>query len=812
MAGTGLTGGGATGSVTLNVDAGTGANQIVQLDGSARLPAVDGSQLTGVSDSSKLPLAGGTLTGSLVMNSAGAYIDYRPNAVACADGEVLKWVAASTRWECGTDTAGTGDFLANGTVAMTGNLNMGAQNIINVGTVDGVDVSALNTTVGALTTTDIPEGANLYFTDARAKTAAVVDSTAGSETDQAPSVAAMKSYVLANGGVGDFLKDGSVAMTGNLDLGTNELVGNGGTQGIYIGPTGNVGIGTNQDINRLDVEGYGQFMIGDNTDSVIWAQGLLRRRNDATSPGANFGIGWGMVLEGSTDNDYATAGQISNFWEVAQTNDTTDRDSSLSFFTMQDNNLSEKLRINSAGNLSIKGGRVLSWVGSFGTFLNEPFIKGDALGISMGVCTNSDCSARSNWLSFDSQTFNVFSERVIVPWGVSSLPGITFEGSTSGKFSPAFNEVGFSTVGTERMRIDTNGNVGIGKTTPGAMLDVNGDIRATQICDELGGNCKDISTGWGSGSGDITEVVAGTGLTGGGTTGSVTLNVDVGTTAGKIVQLDGTGKLPAVDGSQLTGISATDATKLPLTGGTLTGTLVMNTASAYLDYRPNAVACADGEVLKWVAASTRWECGTDNTGGAGGGDFFADGSVSMTGNLDLGTNLLVGNGGTSGVAIDATGNVGVGTTTPSSALEVNGVVTATNLLLTSDARYKRDIEPLDDPIEKLMQIEGVSYFWDQEAFPHINFSDKKQFGFIAQEIRKVYPEVVNENSEGMLSVNYPALIPAVVEAIKKLTKEHAQLKDENNSLKREIASLKEENAKLKKRMDKIEAWIKSQKE
>ena len=61
----------------------------------------------------------------------------------------------------------------------------------------------------------------------------------------------------------------------------------------------------------------------------------------------------------------------------------------------------------------------------------------------------------------------------------------------------------------------------------------------------------------GGGAGDITSVVAGTGLTGGATSGDATLNVDVGTTAGKIVQLDGSGRLPSVDGSQLTGVSTT---------------------------------------------------------------------------------------------------------------------------------------------------------------------------------------------------------------------------------------------------------------
>jgi hypothetical protein len=55
------------------------------------------------------------------------------------------------------------------------------------------------------------------------------------------------------------------------------------------------------------------------------------------------------------------------------------------------------------------------------------------------------------------------------------------------------------TVGTTQIVL-ANGNVGIGTTAPGAKLDVNGTIRAPEICDESGANCKDISLGWGSAS------------------------------------------------------------------------------------------------------------------------------------------------------------------------------------------------------------------------------------------------------------------------------------------------------------------------
>jgi hypothetical protein len=85
------------------------------------------------------------------------------------------------------------------------------------------------------------------------------------------------------------------------------------------------------------------------------------------------------------------------------------------------------------------------------------------------------------------------------------------------------------------------------------------DGTAGQILTTNGSGVVGWSTVSGGGGGDITAVNAGTGLTGGGIAGDVTLAVDVGTAAGKIVQLDGSAKLPAVDGSQLTNIAHTPA-------------------------------------------------------------------------------------------------------------------------------------------------------------------------------------------------------------------------------------------------------------
>jgi hypothetical protein len=84
----------------------------------------------------------------------------------------------------------------------------------------------------SLDTDDVSEGStNQYFTSTRAKTAAVVNSTAGSETDQAPSVSAMKSYVTANGGTVNSVNSIS-PVAGNVTLTTDNI--NQGSTNLYF--------------------------------------------------------------------------------------------------------------------------------------------------------------------------------------------------------------------------------------------------------------------------------------------------------------------------------------------------------------------------------------------------------------------------------------------------------------------------------------------------------------------------------------------------------------------------------------------------
>jgi hypothetical protein len=119
-------------------------------------------------------------------------------------------------------------------------------------------------------------------------------------------------------------------------------------------------------------------------------------------------------------------------------------------------------------------------------------------------------------------------------------------------------------------------------------------------------------------------------------------------------------------------------------------------------------------------------------------------------------------------------------------LDVSGMVRANTAVFTSDLRYKQNVKTLTNATESLSKLRGVSYTWKTSEFPDKMFDSYEHYGFIAQEVLEVLPEVVGEDSEGYLSVEYLALIPVLVEAIKeqniRINQLELLLEINNNSL------------------------------
>ncbi|MCP4746646.1 MAG: tail fiber domain-containing protein [Desulfobacteraceae bacterium] len=123
------------------------------------------------------------------------------------------------------------------------------------------------------------------------------------------------------------------------------------------------------------------------------------------------------------------------------------------------------------------------------------------------------------------------------------------------------------------------------------------------------------------------------------------------------------------------------------------------------------------------------------------------------------------------LAIRGDGNVGIGKIDPDDKLDVAGYVRANGTRLSSDARWKENIEPLDNALEIVAQLRGVSYDWVDPSR-----GESRQIGVIAQEVEKVLPQVVHTGSQGYKSVEYSKLVAPLIEAVKALKAENQALR------------------------------------
>ena len=105
-------------------------------------------------------------------------------------------------------------------------------------------------------------------------------------------------------------------------------------------------------------------------------------------------------------------------------------------------------------------------------------------------------------------------------------------------------------------------------------------------------------------------------------------------------------------------------------------------------------------------------------------------------------------------------------------LDASGNLTVTgNVSGFSDIRLKTEIEVIENALEKVKQIRGVTY--TRTDRPEAG----RQIGVIAQEVQAVQPELVLEGSEGRLSVLYSNMAGLLIEAVKELSAEVDALKE-----------------------------------
>jgi len=141
------------------------------------------------------------------------------------------------------------------------------------------------------------------------------------------------------------------------------------------------------------------------------------------------------------------------------------------------------------------------------------------------------------------------------------------------------------------------------------------------------------------------------------------------------------------------------------------------------------------------------------------------------------TAFVIGNGTASNAKSDAFKVMFNGDATVGNDLTVSG-----DIVVNSDMRLKANIISLGSTLYKLLQIDGKTYTMKRDA------KQKQKIGVLAQDIEKVFPELVVENN-GIKSVNYQGLVPVLINSIK-------EQQVEINNLKEQDAKMKEQDAKI----------------
>ena len=378
----------------------------------------------------------------------------------------------------------------------------------------------------------------------------------------------------------------------------------------------------------------------------------------------------------------------------------------------------------------------------------------------------------------------------------------------TGGLSGSFTDIKIGpTAGVGTVAINTGTNLGIGSTSPRVKLDVVGDGNFTGVV---------TATSF-SGSLSAANLTGTLGLSTGGTNASLTASNGgiVYSTASAMAILSGTATAGQMLRSGASGAPSWSTATFPSTA-TSSGTILRADGTNWVATTATYPATTTiNRILYSSAANTIGEITTANTSAlvtsSTGVPSFTSGTTAnrvlrtdgttisfaqVTLTTDVTGTLPIANGGTNATATPTNGGVSYGTGSAyaftsagtsgqvlissgaaapvwSSNISVTGIITATDFNSTSDIRLKTNIQKIDDPIEKVLKINGVSFNWKND--------NRESMGVIAQEVEEVLPQLVSKGETK--TVNYNGLIGLLIESIK-------DQQEQINVLKNEIEDLK----------------------
>ena len=341
----------------------------------------------------------------------------------------------------------------------------------------------------------------------------------------------------------------------------------------------------------------------------------------------------------------------------------------------------------------------IAMLSASGTASSSTFLRGDNSWVTP-TDTNTTYSAGTG-LSLSSTTFSNTGVTSIVAGSNVSISGAT----------------GAVTVTST----DTNTTYSVG----------DGGLTQNNFTNALKSKLDGITAGATDNVGDITGVTAGTYMSGGGSSGSVTLNhsdtssqasVDnSGRTYIQDITLDGAGHVTAIASATET-VTNSDTTYSAGSGIGLSSTTFSVAAGTHLTQDANGLSLATSTNLQVAALGV----GAANT---------SAGTISAQG--------------------DITSNA------------------------SSDIVLKENIVNIPNPLEKLSKIGGYMFDWKDHKVEGV-LGKGHDTGIIAQEIEEILPEIVELRKTGIKAVNYMKLIPLLIESIKELKTELDELKSSNS--------------------------------